>query len=38
MGITFNVYGRDEGTEKIMPFDIIPRIVSSATGSRSRAA
>jgi uncharacterized circularly permuted ATP-grasp superfamily protein len=30
MGITFNVYGRDEGTEKIMPFDIIPRIVSSS--------
>ena len=29
MGITFNVYGRDEGTEKIFPFDIIPRIVSS---------
>ena len=27
MGITFNVYGREEGTEKIMPFDIIPRIV-----------
>ncbi|MGD9333310.1 MAG: circularly permuted type 2 ATP-grasp protein [Desulfobacterales bacterium] len=27
MGITFNVYGRDEGTEKIWPFDIIPRIV-----------
>jgi uncharacterized circularly permuted ATP-grasp superfamily protein len=36
MGITFNVYGRDEGTEKIMPFDIIPRIVSGATGSRSK--
>ncbi len=30
MGITFNVYGREEGTEKIMPFDIIPRIVSSS--------
>ena len=30
MGITFNVYGRDEGTEKIFPFDIIPRIVPSA--------
>jgi len=30
MGITFNVYGRDEGTEKIFPFDLIPRIVSSA--------
>ena len=29
MGITFNVYGRDEGTEKIFPFDLIPRIVSS---------
>lgn len=29
MGITFNVYGRSEGTEKIFPFDIIPRIVSS---------
>ena len=27
MGITFNVYGRNEGTEKIFPFDIIPRIV-----------
>jgi uncharacterized circularly permuted ATP-grasp superfamily protein len=30
MGITFNVYGREEGTEKIWPFDIIPRIVSAA--------
>jgi uncharacterized circularly permuted ATP-grasp superfamily protein len=29
MGITFNVYGRQEGTEKIWPFDIIPRIVSA---------
>ena len=29
MGITFNVYGRAEGTEKIFPFDIIPRIVSA---------
>ena len=28
MGITFNVYGRDEGTEKIWPFDLIPRIIS----------
>jgi uncharacterized circularly permuted ATP-grasp superfamily protein len=30
MGITFNVYGRNEGTEKIFPFDLIPRIVSSS--------
>lgn len=29
MGITFTVYSDDAGTEKIMPFDIIPRIISS---------
>ncbi len=29
LGITFNVYGHDEGTERIFPFDIIPRIVSA---------
>jgi uncharacterized circularly permuted ATP-grasp superfamily protein len=29
MGITFNVYGQDEGTEKIFPFDLIPRIISN---------
>ncbi|MGC4002778.1 MAG: circularly permuted type 2 ATP-grasp protein [Pirellulales bacterium] len=27
MGITFNVYGHEAGTEKIWPFDIIPRII-----------
>ncbi|BAC90010.1 circularly permuted type 2 ATP-grasp protein [Gloeobacter violaceus] len=26
-GITFAVYGSDEGTEKIFPFDLIPRII-----------
>jgi uncharacterized circularly permuted ATP-grasp superfamily protein len=30
MGITFNVYGQQEGLEKIFPFDILPRIVSAA--------
>ncbi|MBF0112598.1 MAG: circularly permuted type 2 ATP-grasp protein [Desulfamplus sp.] len=30
MGNTFAVYGSKEGTEKILPFDIIPRIVSSS--------
>ncbi len=30
MGITFTVYGDDEGTEKIFPFDIIPRIVEAS--------
>jgi uncharacterized circularly permuted ATP-grasp superfamily protein len=29
MGITFNVYGDDQGTERIFPFDLIPRIVSA---------
>lgn len=29
MGITFNVYGEESGTERIFPFDIIPRIVPS---------
>lgn len=29
MGITFTVYGDDRGTEKIWPYDIIPRIVSA---------
>lgn len=27
LGITFTVYGHSEGTEKIFPFDIIPRII-----------
>lgn len=29
-GITFNVYGAAEATEKIFPFDVIPRIVEAA--------
>ncbi|MBM9520363.1 circularly permuted type 2 ATP-grasp protein [Desulforhopalus vacuolatus] len=29
MGITFNVYGQNEGAEKIFPFDLIPRIIPS---------
>ena len=28
LGITFAVYGSNEGTEKLIPFDIIPRIIS----------
>jgi uncharacterized circularly permuted ATP-grasp superfamily protein len=26
-GITFTVYSGDEGTERIFPFDLIPRII-----------
>ncbi len=29
MGVTFNVYSDNQGTEKIFPFDIVPRIVSA---------
>lgn len=29
MGITFTVYSDSAGTEKIMPFDVVPRIVSA---------
>ncbi len=29
MGNTFAVYGNEEGTEKILPFDIIPRIIDN---------
>jgi len=29
MGITFNVYGHEAGTEKIWPFDIVPRVLES---------
>ena len=29
MGITFNVYGDSAGTEKIFPFDLIPRITGA---------
>ena len=38
LGITFGVYGSNEGTEKLIPFDIIPRIISAREWRRlSRA-
>lgn len=30
MGMTFGVYGSDDGHEQIFPFDIVPRIVSAS--------
>ena len=30
VGITFAVYGDDQGTERLIPFDIIPRILPAA--------
>jgi uncharacterized circularly permuted ATP-grasp superfamily protein len=29
-GITFTVYGRTEGTERIFPYDLLPRIITAA--------
>lgn len=29
LGATFNVYGDHQGTERIFPFDVIPRIISA---------
>lgn len=34
LGITFNVYGESEGTEKIFPFDLVPRIISGEEWER----
>lgn len=30
MGVTFTVYGEEAGTERIWPFDLVPRIVTAA--------
>jgi uncharacterized circularly permuted ATP-grasp superfamily protein len=30
LGITFNVYGHEAGTEKVWPFDLLPRIIDAA--------
>ncbi|MEX0286787.1 MAG: circularly permuted type 2 ATP-grasp protein [Paracoccaceae bacterium] len=33
-GITFNVYGKSEAEERLIPFDIVPRIISGAEWHR----
>jgi len=37
LGITFNVYGDDEGVEKIFPFDLVPRIVEAVEWHKLQA-
>ena len=39
VGITFNVYGANDGEERLIPFDVVPRIIAAAeiTGA-SRSA
>jgi uncharacterized circularly permuted ATP-grasp superfamily protein len=29
LGVTFSVYGDEEGTERLIPFDVVPRILSA---------
>lgn len=33
-GITFNVYGEDDGEERLIPFDMVPRIISGGEWRR----
>jgi len=33
-GITFTVYGRDEGTERIFPYDLLPRLITAREWDR----
>ena len=34
MGITFNVYGEADATERLIPFDVVPRIISGREWAR----
>src|SRR5436309_11979881 len=36
-GVTFTVYNNSEGTERIFPFDLIPRVIPAAEWSRLEA-
>ena len=37
IGITFNVYGDKEATERLIPFDIIPRVIQRSEWTRLEA-
>ena len=34
IGITFNVYGQQEADERLIPFDVVPRIISAREWAR----
>ena len=36
-GVTFTVYGDDQGTERIFPYDLLPRIITAARVGDDRA-
>src|ERR1700679_2417829 len=37
VGITFAVYGENSGTERLIPFDIVPRIIPAEDWARLEA-
>jgi len=37
LGITFNVYGEDQGADRLIPFDLIPRVISAADWHKLQA-
>ena len=37
LGITFNVYGEDQGADRLIPFDLIPRVISATDWQRLQA-
>src|SRR5262245_25973932 len=37
MGVTFNVYGDEAGTERIFPFDPVPRVIDGDTWAHIEA-
>ena len=37
VGITFNVYGEEDGAERLIPFDVIPRLISATEWSKLSA-
>lgn len=37
LGITFNVYGEDQGTDRLIPFDLIPRVISASDWQKLQA-
>ena len=38
LGITFNVYGHQDGQEKVWPFDILPRVIDAEEWATLNAA
>ena len=37
-GITFTVYGDEQGTERIFPYDLLPRIITGGGVARRSSA